>query len=101
MKLLTVKHTPDAFKKKYMATFLVDGKEKTVLFGQKGYNDFITYSKTDKDLAEQKRKAYIARHRPNEDWSNPLSPGTLSRFILWEHPSLLTAIRQYKHRFSL
>jgi hypothetical protein len=31
-----------------------------------------------------KRSNYLARHgNSNEDWSNPYSPASLSRFLLW------------------
>lgn len=45
------------------------------------------------------RNAYIARHEPREDWTNPYLPGTLSRYILWEYRDLEQAKREYNKRF--
>ena len=47
-----------------------------------------------------KRKQYISRHRNNENWNDPMSVGALSRYILWEYPSLSIAINQYVKRFK-
>jgi len=30
-----------------------------------------------------KRTAYLARHKVNENWNDPYSPGSISRFLLW------------------
>ena len=73
-------------KKKYDAIF---NGGKTIAFGAKGYDDFIT-SKN-----ELKRQNYIKRHSVNESWgrNNIESAGWLSRWILWEKPTLESAIR--------
>jgi len=70
---------------------------KIVHFGLKDGKTFIDH----KD--EEKRKNYIARHSksPGEDWSNPMTAGALSRFILWEKPNLKEAIKAFKKKFSL
>lgn len=79
--------------KKYMAVFS-DGQQ--VHFGGKGCGDFIQYQRLGKDFAARKRRAYIARHaRGGEDWRNPMSPGALSRWLLWEYPTLPQAIKKY------
>ena len=67
----------------------------TVHFGLKGGSTFIDH----KD--EAKRKAYIARHRVNENWSNPKTAGALSRYILWEKPTLPEAISAFKSRYNI
>ena len=73
--------------KKWDAVFEKDGKEKVVPFGQKGYSDYTL----NKDPA--RRLNYIKRHS-NEDWSrsNVASAAWLSRYILWEKPTLQEAI---------
>lgn len=81
--------------KKLTATFVKNGKEKKVHFGAAGYTDYT------KNKDPQKKKAYIARHRKNENWKDPTKPGTLSRYILWEDTSLKSAIKKYKNRFKL
>lgn len=83
--------------KKFTAIFYDENKTKikTVHFGADGYIDF-TISPHDK-----KKKQYINRHRSNENWNDPMSAGTLSRYILWEHPLLSTAINNYIKMFRL
>jgi len=99
VKLISIQKSTKAGKK-MMAVFDVDGKEKTVHFGSSANNDFTIYSKTDKAKADKLRNAYIARHRVNEDWNNPMSAGALSRFVLWEEPTVSGGIRAYKKRFG-
>lgn len=81
--------------KKYDAIFEHDGKKKRVAFGAAGYEDYTTH----KD--PERRLRYIARHKAREDWSNPMTPGALSRFILWEEPDLAKAIAKYKRMFNI
>lgn len=71
-------------------------KKKTIQFGYKGMSDFTKH----KDVERKKR--YIARHsKNNQKWSNPLSAGALSRWILWEDTSITRAIKKFKRRFKL
>tara|TARA_R110000772_G_scaffold237382_1_gene349292 strand:- start:215 stop:508 length:294 start_codon:yes stop_codon:yes gene_type:complete len=86
--------------KKWKATFshLVDGKSKkikTVQFGSKGMDDF-TITK-DKD----QKQRYLDRHRKREDWNDYMSAGALSRWILWNKPTLEASVKDYKKRFKL
>jgi hypothetical protein len=100
--------TSDKKDKKYDATFREKGcpckksappecgkKEKTVSFGAKGMSDYTKH----KDDA--RKKLYLLRHKETEDWDNPITPGALSRWILWNKPSKNGSIRDYKRRFSL
>ena len=100
MKLVSITKATDG-KHKYTAIFDVDGKSKTVHFGAKNYNDFTIYSKQDKQLAEIKKKAYLARHKVNEEFNSPTTPGALSRWILWNMPSVKASIADFKKRFNL
>ena len=68
---------------------------KTIHFGQKGSSTYLDH----KD--EDKRSAYLARHKPNENWNNPLTAGALSRFILWNKKTLTESIADFKKRFKL
>ena len=95
MQLLSIKPSTKA-DKKYMATFKTDaGRTKTTHFGATGYDDFIT-SKN-----EVKKAAYIARHKVNENFQNPTTAGALSRWILWNKPTLTASIADYKRKFNL
>jgi len=83
--------------KKYDAHFS-DGT--VTHFGAKGYQNYGGVGK-ERHLDEDRKKAYIRRHKVNEDWSNPKLPGTLSRFILWNKPSFRESVADYKKRFNL
>ena len=84
-----------------MAKFEVDGKERVIHFGSAPNKDYTIYYKTEgKEKADKMRNAYIARHRINENFNNPLTAGSLSRFVLWESPTVSGGIRAYKKRFG-
>lgn len=94
IKLVSIK--PSTAKgKKMTAVFNIDGKKKTVHFGASGYSDYTIHRD------EDRKKRYITRHKKNENWNDPSKPGTLSRYILWEHKNKQTAIKLYKKRFNL
>ena len=84
--------------KKYVARF---GDGQRVHFGGRGCGDFIVYSKLNADLARAKRAAYIKRHGATESWRDPRTPATLSRYILWEYPTLHKAVAAYVKKFKL
>ncbi len=88
-------------KKKLTATFLVDDKEKSIDFGSASNKDYTIYSKEDKAKAEKMKNAYLARHKVNENWNNPLTAGALSRWILWNKPTISSSVSDFKTRFSL
>ena len=73
-------------------------------FGGKGYKDYTIYSKEDgKQIADMKRRAYIARHKPTESriWKKDLyAPATLSRYILWEYPTMKKAVAEYQKKLN-
>jgi len=78
--------------KKYRAVFS-DGK--TTDFGASGYDDYTIT----KDKAQRER--YLNRHKNNENWNNPRSAGSLSRYILWgQNTSIADNLRDFKVRFA-
>jgi len=84
--------------KKFAAIFHdeVNDRPKTVHFGATGYEDYTTH----KDEARKER--YLERHgRGREDWDDPTTPGALSRWILWNKPTLKASIEDFKRRFRL
>ena len=92
-KTLRRSRNPD---KKWDAVFEKEGKEKVVSFGARGYSDFTKH----KDVTRKAR--YIKRHSGmGEDWNKPDTPGALSRWILWNKPSLKGSLRDFRKRFSL
>lgn len=82
--------------KKLMAVFLntMTGRTKTVHFGEAGASDFTKH----KD--EERKQRYITRHKGKENWNDPTTPGALSRWILWNLPTLKASIEDYKERFG-
>ena len=70
-------------------------KVKTIHFGAAGMSDFTKH----KDVARKQR--YMNRHKKNEYWDNPMTAGALSRWILWNKPTLRASIADYKKRFNL
>lgn len=82
--------------KKYMAVFY-EGKKKvkTTHFGAAGMSDYT------KHRDEARKQRYINRHRTNENWSNYMSAGALSRWILWNQKTLTASKADYKRRFNL
>ena len=70
--------------KKYIAMF----KNGTnIHFGDNRYEDFTIHKDT------ERKRLYLLRHG-KEDWTNPYSAGSLSRWILWNLPS------ERKERFN-
>ena len=102
MKLLSIKPS-ERSTKKYVATFcLCDGEtkccdkeRKRVHFGYKGSQTFLDHGN------EQKRLAYVARHQKNENFNDPLTAGSLSRWINWNKTTLIASIADFKRRFKL
>jgi len=84
-------------------TYEDDGKikKRAISFGARGYGDYTIYSKEDKAKAEIKKASYLARHEGREDWSNPMSAGALSRWVLWNKPTLKASIADFRKRFGL
>ena len=97
-KLVSVKPANDG-KHKYIATFLSDGKEIYKKFGAVGYMDYIQYYQQDKLKAKVRKQAYLMRHRSREDWNDRTSAGALSRYILWNLPTLEASIADFRKRF--
>jgi len=81
--------------KKYLVTLNTRDKSHKIYFGAKGSQDFTIHRN------EKKRAAYIARHQVNEDWSDPLTAGFWSRWILWNLPTVNESARDMEKRFNL
>ena len=83
--------------KKLMAIFYDDDgkKKKTTHFGAKGMSDFTIH----KD--KERKQRYLDRHRKRENWNSFMTAGSLSRYLLWNLPTLKASIADYKKRFKL
>ena len=62
-------------------------------YGAVGYDDYTTGHDQDQRLR------YLTRHSKRENWNNPKSAGALSRWILWNLPTIEASLRDYKRRF--
>ena len=94
MRLISIKPS-DRPNKKYMAMFEDKHEFRIVYFGASGYTDYTI----NKD--PEKKRLYLLRHRKNENWNDPMTSGALSRWILWNKPSLSESISDFKKRFNV
>ena len=95
MRLETLEPSASAGKK-YKAVFRLDNnRTKTIHFGAKNYSDFTQHK------SEIRKNAYLARHSVNENFNDPLTAGALSRWILWNKPTISASVADFKKRFNL
>ena len=82
--------------KKLMAIFTNNDKsrKKTVHFGANGMSDYTIHK--DKD----RMKRYLNRHKKRENWEQCDTAGALSRWVLWNKPSLEGSIKDYKKNLN-
>lgn len=93
MKLESI--TPSDRKDKKMVAKFSDPK-KTVHFGQAGSTTYLD------DKNKERRAAYIARHKVNENFNSPTTPGALASWILWgKSTSMKKNIADFKKHFNL
>src|SRR6056300_891334 len=98
--MVFVQLTPSQIEgKKYTAIFYDDNRKKirTTHFGSAGMSD---YSKS-KHKDDERKQRYLDRHRANENWQDYKSAGSLSRYILWNKPSITASYNDYLKRFGL
>jgi hypothetical protein len=83
--------------KKLRATFAnTDGKiVARVDFGAAGASDYTKHKDT------KRKRRYMTRHQAREHWNDPVTPGALSRWVLWNKPSLAASMDDYRSRFHL
>ena len=95
MKVISIGESTKA-DKKLMAIFENNGRKKTVHFGAKNMTDYTLSH--DKD----QRERYLTRHAKRENWNDPVTPGALSKWILWGNStSRAKNIAEYKKHFGL
>ena len=92
MRLLRISPATDGVHK-YTAVF--EDPDRTTHFGAKGYEDYTQHRN------ELRKANYLKRHAARENWRDPTSAGALSRWILWNKPTLTASIEDFKKRFSL
>ena len=82
-------------KKKYQITFIKNGKKYIRKFGAAGMSDFTIH----KD--KTRRNRYISRHKKDLKTRDPMKPGYLSMYILWNKPSIQSSLKDYKRRLGV
>ena len=86
---------PSKRKGKRLTAYFKNPK-KTIHFGS---DNGFTYVD---GATKQKRDAYIARHsKSGEDWSDPLTAGTLALYLLWNTPDYKKNVAHYKKNFDI
>jgi hypothetical protein len=108
MKLLKIIPS-DVKGKKYSAYFKLDnGKERKVNFGAANFRDFTLlnnkkspYYIKNSGEREKVKQSYLKRHAKRENWFAPMTAGALSRWILWNKPTLGGSISHFKNKFKL
>ncbi len=96
-KIVFVKLSPATAKGKKMKMEFYNKDKKrlaTRQFGLAGASDFTKHGDT------ARRDRYDTRHKAREDWTAPLTNGALSKWILWNKPSLSASFSDYRKRFN-
>ena len=72
---------------------VIDNK-KTIHFGASGYSDYTKH----KD--DNRKDAYIQRHKKNENWADFKTAGFYAKHILWNKPSILESVKDTNKQFK-
>ncbi len=80
---------------KYIALFKTPTGFKQIKFGAYNYEDYTQHNDV------KRKKLYLLRHEIREDWNDPMTAGALSRWLLWNKPSLKESIKDFKRRFNI
>ena len=95
LKGVTISENPD---KKYKAEFIKNGTTVEIIhFGDAEIADFT------KHVDFELKQNYIVKNhnKCGEKWCEPMNDESLSRWILWNRPTLNGGIKDYKERFAL
>lgn len=79
--------------------YIITKNNRRVYFGGYGYHDYTLYFKEfGKKYADEKKKAYIARHKANENWtkSGIDTAGWWCYKYLWSYPTKEEAYEKIK-----
>ena len=72
---------------------VIDNK-KTIHFGASGYSDYTKH----KD--DNRKDAYIRRHKKNENWTDFKTAGFYAKHILWNKPTIQESIKEANKQFK-
>ena len=93
IKVLKMKKLKEG-KKKYEIIFEKDGRKYVRKFGAAGMSDYTKH----KD--KERRERYISRHKKDLRTKDPMAPGYLSMYILWNKPTIKGSLEDYKKRLK-
>ena len=84
-------------KNKKMTAVFYDGdkKVKTIHFGDSNGSSFVDHKN------EQKKDAWIARHKVRGTFEKFDTTSSLAKYILWNKTTIQSSIQDYKKRFNL
>lgn len=96
IKILLMDLEPSNIKnKKFKAVFKTSyHKQKTVHFGDDRYQDYTQHKN------EERARLYRLRHK-NDNLDDPMSPGSLSYYILWSEPDIKQGLLNYINHFNI
>ena len=66
----------------------------TIHFGAAGYEDYLMHGD------DSRKRMYLMRHLPRENWNNPMTSGFWSRWLLWNRDTLAESARDVEQRFG-
>jgi hypothetical protein len=76
--------------------YVITNNNRRLYFGDPRYEHF-----TEGHLNETRRRAYMNRHKKNENWNNIDSAGFWSYHYLWQFPTYKEAYENIKKIFKL
>jgi hypothetical protein len=84
--------------------FIITDTGRKISFGQYGAEDYTThYKKEGKEIADERKRLYIIRHKKREEknWnkSGINFPSFWSYFLLWNKPTLEASYRDIQKNF--
>ena len=83
--------------KKYKVVVERGDEKKTIHFGDSSLKDYTLYNALER---EERKRLYMARHKVRENWSDPMSAGFWSRWILWNKPTVSASLADAAKRFG-
>ena len=91
MRLTYYPYVSDVPNKKF---YIITNTGRRVYFGDSRYEHF-----TEGHLNEIRRKAYMSRHKKNENWNNIDSAGFWSWHYLWRFPTYKEAYEEIQKKY--
>ena len=72
---------------------VIDGK-RTVSFGSAQHLDFT------KHTDQERKQRYLKRHNARDNWEDPTTAGALSKFVLWNKPTISASVKDMNKHFK-